>query len=154
MKKWYRAAPVLFAAVVLFAASCTPPPTGGGNLNPIAVASATPTSGNVPLTVAFDAAGSSDPDGSIVGYAWDFGNSTSGTGATTSATYTAAGVFTATLTVTANGGKTATSSVSITVTGDGDGDGFFPPSDCDDADPATYPGAEDPAGDDGSSAPR
>jgi PKD repeat protein len=149
MKTWYRAVPVLFASVVLLAAACTPPPTGGGggNLAPIAVATATPTSGNVPLAVSFDSAGSTDPDGTIVSYAWDFGDTASGTGATTSHTYTAAGSFTAVLTVTDNGGKTATSSVTITVTGDGDGDGFFPPSDCNDADAATFPGAPDEAGD-------
>jgi PKD repeat protein len=149
MKKWYRALPVLFASIVMVGAACTPDPGGGpGNQAPIAVASATPTSGNVPLSVAFDGTGSSDPDGSIVSYAWDFGNSTSGTGATPSATYTAGGVFNATLTVTDNSGATATSTVTITATGDGDGDGFFPPADCDDADDSVYPGAPDEAGDD------
>ena len=149
MKKWYRAAPVLFASVVLLGAACTPDPgPGPGNVAPIAVASADPVSGNVPLTVDFDGSGSTDPDGSIVSYQWDFGNSTSGTGANVSTTYTAGGAFTATLTVTDNAGATATSSVTITVAGDGDGDGFFPPADCNDADPATYPGAPDEAGDD------
>jgi len=149
MKSWYRVAPVLFGAIVLLGAACTPPPTGGGgNLAPVAVATATPLTGNAPLTVAFDGTGSSDPDGTIASYAWAFGNSTSGTGATSSATYTAGGVYTATLTVTDNGGKTATSSVTVNVTGDADGDGFFPPTDCNDADSSVFPGAPDPAGDD------
>ncbi|MGH3132546.1 MAG: LamG-like jellyroll fold domain-containing protein, partial [Gaiellaceae bacterium] len=43
----------------------------GSNQPPTAVASAAPTSGPVPLTVAFDGSGSSDPDGSIASYAWD-----------------------------------------------------------------------------------
>lgn len=151
MKQWYRVAPVLFASIVLFAAACAPMPPGGGgggNLNPIAVASATPTSGNAPLTVNFDAAGSSDPNGTIVSYAWNFGNGTSGTGITATAVYTAGGVYTAVLTVTDNAGATGTSSVTINVTGDGDGDGFFPPADCNDANAAIFPGAADPAGDD------
>ncbi len=149
MKLMHRAAPVLFGALVLLAAACTPPPTGGGgNLSPIAVASATPISGNAPLAVTFDGSGSSDPDGTIASYAWAFGNSTSGTGVSSSTTYVAGGVYTATLTVTDNGGKTATSSVTITVNGDGDGDGFFVPADCDDSDDSIYPGAPDAAGDD------
>ena len=140
---------MLFGAIVLLGAACTPPPTGGGgNLAPIAVATATPLTGNAPLTVSFDGTGSSDPDGTIASYAWAFGNSTSGTGATSSATYTAGGTYTATLTVTDNGGKTATSSVTITVNGDGDGDGFFAPADCNDGDASVFPGAPDAAGDD------
>jgi hypothetical protein len=41
---------------------------------PVAMASATPGSGTVPLTVALSSAGSSDPDGSIVAYEWNFGD--------------------------------------------------------------------------------
>lgn len=40
--------------------------------SPIAVASASPTSGSAPLTVYFSSTGSSDPDGTIVLYEWDF----------------------------------------------------------------------------------
>ena len=150
MRQWSKVAPVLFGAVVLFAAACAPMPGPGGptNLAPVAVASAAPTSGNAPLSVAFDAAGSSDADGTIVSYAWDFGNSTSGTGVTATGNYPAGGVYTATLTVTDDGGATGTSSVTITVTGDGDDDGFFPPADCNDGDDSIFPGAPDAAGDD------
>lgn len=82
---------------------------------PVAQVSATPTSGTVPLTVNFSSAGSTDPDGSIVAYAWSFGNGGSATGATASTTYTSAGSFTATLQVTDNSGLTASRSVNITV---------------------------------------
>ncbi len=41
----------------------------GGNQSPIAVASATPIAGPVPLLVNFDGTGSSDPGGAIVSYA-------------------------------------------------------------------------------------
>src|SRR5439155_14583342 len=44
----------------------------GPNRPPNAVATATPTSGNAPLTVQFDGSGSSDPDvGDTIAYAWD-----------------------------------------------------------------------------------
>jgi PKD repeat protein len=68
------------------------------------------------LTVDFDASGSSDLDGTIDDYAWDFGDGTSGSGETTNHTYTAAGTYTATLTVTDDDGATDTTSQYITVT--------------------------------------
>ncbi|MCB0920021.1 MAG: PKD domain-containing protein, partial [Actinobacteria bacterium] len=68
------------------------------------------------LEASFDATSSSDPDGSITSYDWDFGDTTTATGATTSHTYTTAGDHTVTLTVTDNTGATSTISHSITTT--------------------------------------
>ncbi|HET9229577.1 MAG TPA: PQQ-dependent sugar dehydrogenase, partial [Thermoanaerobaculia bacterium] len=74
-----------------------------GNDPPVAVASANPTSGAVPLNVTFNAAGSSDPDpGDTLTYFWTFGDGTpetSTTSLTINHTYTTAGVYTATLRV-------------------------------------------------------
>jgi PKD repeat protein len=82
---------------------------------PVAVISATPVSGTVPLTVNFSAAGSTDADGSIVSYAWSFGDGSSASGVTASHVYNSAGSFTATLTVTDNSGLSASRSVTVTV---------------------------------------
>jgi chitodextrinase len=65
--------------------------------------------------VKFDGSGSSDPDGAIVTYAWNFGDTKTGSGMTTSHTYTAAGTYTVTLTVTDNGGLTGSDITVITV---------------------------------------
>ena len=54
----------------------------------------------------FDGTGSSDPDGTIVAYNWDFGDGTTGTGAAPTRTYDEAGDYTVTLTVTDNHGGT------------------------------------------------
>ena len=45
-----------------------------GNLHPIAAFTATPSHGTTPLSVALDASGSRDPDGTIVTFLWDFGD--------------------------------------------------------------------------------
>ncbi|MBA3707762.1 MAG: PKD domain-containing protein, partial [Planctomycetes bacterium] len=91
----------------------TAPPAG--NQPPVARVSATPTSGTAPVSVAFDGSTSSDPDGSIASYAWNFGDGTTGSGASSSHTYSAAGSYTARLTVTDNGGASASSTIAITV---------------------------------------
>jgi PKD repeat protein len=84
---------------------------------PVAVATATPTSGNVPLIVGFDGGNSYDPDNSTIGYAWTFGDGAVGTGAVTSHTYNSKGTYTAVLTVTDADGWSDTASVFITVNG-------------------------------------
>lgn len=84
---------------------------------PVAVVSATPTSGASPLTVTFSSAGSKDPGGSALTYLWDFGDSTTSTAANPVHTYTSATTkaFTAKLTVTNTQGVSASATVAITV---------------------------------------
>ena len=86
------------------------------NHPPTASFTASPTSGQAPLDVSFDASGSSDSDGSIVSYTWSFGDGGSGSGVTTTHTYTSAGTYTARLTVTDDDGATDTITHSVTVT--------------------------------------
>jgi hypothetical protein len=82
---------------------------------PVAVLTATPASGSLPLNVALSAAGSSDADGSIVAYDWTFGDGSSASGPTASHVYNTAGSFTALLRVTDDSGLSASKSVTITV---------------------------------------
>ncbi len=84
------------------------------NQAPVAAVTATPTSGTIPLAVAFSGAGSTDADGSISSYAWNFGDGTTGTGVSINKTYSTAGNFTAVLTVKDNLGATGTASKLIT----------------------------------------
>ena len=83
---------------------------------PVAVAVATPASGLAPLEVTFDGSGSSDPDGSIAGYSWSFGDGTTGSGVTVTHTYSAAGSYPAVLTVTDDSALKSTAIVTVTVT--------------------------------------
>src|SRR3989449_188051 len=69
---------------------------------PIASFTATPNPAIVSSPVAFDASGSSDPDGNIVSYAWNFDDSTGASGVSVAHTYLTFGTFNATLTVTDN----------------------------------------------------
>ena len=82
---------------------------------PVPVISVSASSGMIPLTVAFDGSGSSDFDGQIVTYLWNFGDGTSVEGVTATHTYENGGKYTASLTVTDDDGKTGTAYQEITV---------------------------------------
>lgn len=87
-----------------------PPPAG--NQPPTAVFSSSCTD----LACSFDGTGSSDPDGTIASFTWDFGDGSTASGGTTAHTYASAGTYTARLSVTDDGGATATASRILTVT--------------------------------------
>lgn len=78
------------------------PACGGGedNVNTAPVASfiATPGSGVAPLIVGLNASASSDSDGQISSYSWNFGDGQTGGGLTTSHTFTHPGDYTIRLT--------------------------------------------------------
>ena len=114
------------------------------NVAPTAVASATPVSGARPLVVNFTGSSSSDSDGNIASYAWDFGDGGTSSVANPSHTY-AAGSYSATLVVTDDNGV-ASVPVSLTISAviDDDADGFQPPADCNDLNPSIFPAAADP----------
>ncbi|MFN7149971.1 MAG: PKD domain-containing protein, partial [Microthrixaceae bacterium] len=101
-------------ALALVAVACVPPPADT-NLVPVASISADPSVGAVPLTVTFSSAGSTDPDGSIVSSAWDFGDGATSTDADPVHVYTAVGTYVTVLTVTDDAGATATASTTVSV---------------------------------------
>ena len=102
--------------------SITVPVLSTVNSPPTAVANSDAATGTAPATIHFDSSGSTDTDGSIVAYSWDFGDSTIGTGASVTHQYATAGTYLATVTATDDEGASTTSAaVTITVTDDATG---------------------------------
>lgn len=67
------------------------------------------------LDCSFDATTSTDADGSITGYHWDFGDGTTATGSTARHTYSSGGARTVTLTVTDDDGAVGTSTQEVSL---------------------------------------
>jgi PKD repeat protein/subtilisin family serine protease len=67
------------------------------------------------LTANFDASTSTDSDGTIVSYAWNFGDGTTGSGKITSHTYAVGNTYNVVLTVTDDDGATDTETKPVTV---------------------------------------
>ena len=88
---------------------------GHANIAPNAVIHTDVTSGYAPLTVQFDASSSSDPDGGIVSYQWNFGDGESDIGEAVEHTFQATGEYTVILTVEDNEGAAAQAQIIITV---------------------------------------
>lgn len=89
----------------------------GSNLGPTAAFTATPTTGDAPLAVSFNASRSSDPENDPLTYSWAFGDGNTGTGVRSNHTYLGGGVFTVTLTV-SDGQSSDQATTTITVNAD------------------------------------
>jgi len=89
------------------------------NQPPTAVATASPLSGQAPLTVSFDGTGSSDPEGGDLSYYWIFGDGQMGSGATLDHEFQLPGIYSVGLIVTDEGGADDFDIIEITVCGDG-----------------------------------
>jgi rhamnogalacturonyl hydrolase YesR len=85
--------------------------TTTANVLPVAAFTSSATN----LVASFDGSTSKDPDGTVTGYAWNFGDSTTGSGVKPTHTYAAGGTYPVSLTVTDNAGGTNTVSHPITV---------------------------------------
>ncbi|WEO76945.1 PKD domain-containing protein [Cryobacterium sp. SO2] len=88
-----------------------PPPPAPVNVPPVAAFTATATN----LSVAVNAAGSTDADGTIAGYAWDFGDGATATGSTAGHAFATPGTYQVSLTVTDDDGASATTVTPVTV---------------------------------------
>lgn len=84
------------------------------NAAPVAVITA-PAEGALGESLRFDGAGSSDADGSVVAYTWDFGDGTTGTGPLFDKAYEESGVFVARLTVTDDQGASGEAEHTVTI---------------------------------------
>ena len=104
---------VLATAALL--SGCSPP-----NASPVAAFTRSPSSGSAPLSVFFDASPSRDVDGTIVQYAWDFGDGANGKGLSTTHTYPASGTFAAELRVTDDRGAHGVAGKMIVVSAGGE----------------------------------
>ncbi len=90
---------------------------GGGTANspPHAVITSVQCN-NSTKVCSFSASGSSDSDGTITNYAWNFGDNTAGGGVTASHTYAAYGSYTVSLTVTDDANDTDSAQQTVTLT--------------------------------------
>jgi PKD repeat protein len=90
-------------------------PVAEENINPVAIFTETSTVGAAPLSVEFNASGSSDPDEDRLSYSWSFGDATVASGVIAEHTYTATVVFTVFVIVQDERGGVSEASQTITV---------------------------------------
>ena len=85
------------------------------NLPPTAAFVVSPSTGLPGQWLQFNATTSQDPDGSIVSYAWSYGDGATGTGPTSYHSFSSAGTYTVQLTVTDDDGATGTITEAVVI---------------------------------------
>jgi BNR repeat-containing family member/PKD domain/Concanavalin A-like lectin/glucanases superfamily len=98
---WMRG---LYQSYFVFKTSITAVSANGGSTPPIADAAWSLPQGPAPHTLTFDGSASSDPDGTVVDWSWDFGDGSRGSGPRPIHTYTTTGRYFPRLTVRDNSG--------------------------------------------------
>ncbi len=113
----------LWSLIVNATDSPTPPNSGSSSTavtlqDRPPVASFTPSQSLVPTgtAITFNGTASYDPDGTVTGYSWTFGDGFTGSGSIVAHSFSTAGIYTVTLTVTDNGGLTNSTSSTVTIT--------------------------------------
>ncbi len=116
---------------------------------PTAVIEASTLRGAAPLTVQFDARGSTDPDGEVVSWRWDFGDGATGRGELILHGYQTPGRYEVALTVFDEQGEPGRATVGVEVVEEGEEPGPMDPDDPPDdgPDPVDPPEDEDPEDD-------
>jgi PKD repeat protein len=107
-----RVGPVVGVCALLALVGCS----GVGLQAPLASAGG-PYSGTAGTAVSFSAAGTSDPQGQALTYAWNFGDGTTGAGISPTHVYSGAGTYTVLLTVTDTSALSGTSTSKATILG-------------------------------------
>ncbi len=100
------------------------------NQAPTAVATAAPNLGGAPLEVAFNAASSTDPDGSITGWEWDFHDGSTSMEENPTHTFDSSGEYDVRLTVTDDGDPALTGTDVVRITVSDQAINRPPPTDC------------------------
>src|SRR4051794_14267549 len=95
-----------YTSYIAYKTSITAVSANGGSKAPIADAEWSPHGGPAPQTVSFDGRASSDPDGTVAAWSWNFGDGSSDSGAVVGHSYTRSGRFFPRLTITDNSGAT------------------------------------------------
>ncbi|MFH1196808.1 MAG: PKD domain-containing protein [bacterium] len=90
--------------------------TGGGNVNPVAIAQVSKNQALIGENISFDASQSYDNDGTISSYVWNFGDGGTSSNVTINHSYATEGSFNYSLTVTDNDGATGIASGTVNVT--------------------------------------
>ena len=102
---------------------------GVSNLPPTASMQVSPLIAPAGVTVAFDAASSSDPEGEALSFLWDFGDGAASDLETATHVYSQAGTYTVTLSVVDSAGQSDSSEVTVVATpgspGGGAGEGLL-----------------------------
>jgi len=91
------------------------PPAGPTNMPPVANASASETFGLIGESINFNGSLSTDSDGIITRYAWNFDDGATGNGKTTTYTYSSSGTYHVALTITDDGGATDEDTIDVII---------------------------------------
>jgi len=105
---------LLLGAGVVAAAACGGSVSTGNGKPPVAV-TASSVGGLVGIATQFDGSASYDPDGTVVSWAWDFGDGHTGSGKSPQHVYTVASSYAASLTVKDNSGNSDQKAIAVTV---------------------------------------